>query len=72
MADTTDQFEFILFELLSRPTTKTKAPPRQFGSDVSRRDGQVGRQALDNDHERLTVTLAGGQEAQHAQRILPL
>ena len=47
------------------PAAVAEAAAGQLGLDVLDGDGQAGGQALDDDHERLAVRLAGGEVAQH-------
>ena len=65
VADAADEGQLVDLEALARPAAVAEAPAGQLGLDVLDRDGQPGGQALDDDHERLAVRLAGGEVAQH-------
>lgn len=69
MANTAYQLDLVLFELLTRSTTKSQSTARQLIGYVGDGDRHVGRHSFDDDHQRLTVTLASGQVAQHAKQF---
>ena len=65
MPNATDEFDFVLFELLAGSATETETAPRQLVSKIGDGDRKIGGQTLDNHHQRLTVAFSGGQVAQH-------
>lgn len=66
-----DELKLVLLELLSRSPPETEAAARQFCGDVVLSHRKIRWQPFDRHHKTLTMTLAGGQEAQHALEILP-
>ena len=69
MADAADQRQLVDLEPLARPAAVAEAATGELGLDVLDRDGQPGRQPLDDDHERLPVRLAGGEVAEHGAQV---
>jgi len=61
-----------LLKLLAWPATKAKSSTGQLVGNIRNNNRQIRRQTFDNHDERLTVTLSGGQVAQHALLILPV
>jgi hypothetical protein len=66
MANSADELDFILLKLLAWPATKAKSSTGQLVGNIRNDNRQIRRQTFDNHDERLTVTLSGGQVAQHA------
>ena len=66
MANSADEFNFVLLKLLAWPATKAESATSQLVGNISNDNRQIRRQTFDDDDERLTVTLSSGQVAQHA------
>ena len=64
VADTAEQREIVLLELLARPAAVAEPPASHLGLDLLDRDRQPGGQALDDHDESLAVRFAGGEVTQ--------
>ena len=71
MANTTDQGQLVLLELLSWAPAVAESAARHLGLDLLDGDLQPGRQTFDHGDEGLAVGLAGGQEAEHPGEATP-
>ena len=65
MADTREELDLILLKAHPRPASIAKATTAKLAGDLSLFDMKPCRQPLEDDNERLSVGLPGGQKAEH-------
>ena len=65
MTDTSEDGDFVGFELHARPTTEAKSASGQLISYLVDGDGQTSRKAFEDDNEGLAMGFTGGQITQH-------